>query len=178
MDKKGRQQDMIHIYCGDGKGKTTAAMGLALRAAGSGKKVLVLQFFKDGKSSEFRALEQVAGIETVPQTRFFGFIWNMTDQEKEEARTYYSGLLESAIARAPGFDMLVLDEAMSACTNRMIDEERLLAFLRSRPEGLEVVMTGRNPSRAMTDAADYVTEMRKIKHPFDNGIGARLGIEY
>ena len=113
---------MIHIYCGDGKGKTTAAMGLALRAAGSGKKVLVLQFFKDGKSSEFRALEQVAGIETVPQTRFFGFIWNMTDQEKEEARTYYSGLLESAIARAPGFDMLVLDEAMSACTNRMIDE--------------------------------------------------------
>jgi len=169
---------MIHIYCGDGKGKTTAAMGLALRAAGSGKKVLLLQFFKDGNSSEFRSLEQVKGIEVIPQTKSVGFIWTLSEQEKEEARTYYTDLLERALARAAEFDLLVLDEAMSALSTGMIDEGRLLAFLDGKPGELEVVLTGRDPSQAMVDRADYVTEMRKIKHPFDQGTAARRGIEF
>lgn len=169
---------LIHIYCGDGKGKTTAAVGLAVRAAGSGKKVLVLQFFKDGKSSEFRALEAVEGIEVIPQTRRFGFSWTLTDREKAEAAEYYSGLLETAFARAEGCGLLVLDEAMSACSTRMIDEERLLELLRQKPEELEVVMTGRDPSAALLDAADYVTEMCKRKHPFEKGVPARRGIEF
>lgn len=169
---------LIHIYCGDGKGKTTAAIGLAVRAAGSGKKVLLLQFFKDGKSSEFSALAHVPGIETVPQTRTFGFSWTLTPEEKEEARSYYAGLLEEAFRRAGGFDLLVLDEAMSACTTGMIDEARLLALLAGKPAELEVVLTGRNPSQALLDAADYVTEMKKIKHPYERGIAARKGIEY
>lgn len=169
---------LIHIYCGDGKGKTTAAIGLAVRAAGSGKKVLLLQFFKDGKSSEFSALAHVPGIETVPQTRTFGFSWTLTPEEKEEARGYYAGLLEEAFRRAGGFDLLVLDEAMSACTTGMIDETRLLALLAGKPAELEVVLTGRNPSQALLDAADYVTEMKKIKHPYERGVAARKGIEY
>ena len=169
---------LIHIYCGDGKGKTTAAIGLAVRAAGSGKKVLLLQFFKDGKSSEFAALAHVPGIETVPQTRIFGFSWTLTPEEKEEARGYYAGLLEEAFRRAGGFDLLVLDEAMSACTTGMIDETRLLALLTGKPAELEVVLTGRNPSQALLDAADYVTEMKKIKHPYERGVAARKGIEY
>lgn len=169
---------LIHIYCGDGKGKTTAAIGLAVRAAGSGKKVLLLQFFKDGKSSEFSALAHVPGIETVPQTRTFGFSWTLTPEEKEEARSYYAGLLEEAFRRAGGFDLLVLDEAMSACTTGMIDEARLLALLAGKPAELEVVLTGRNPSQALLDAADYVTEMKKIKHPYERGVAARKGIEY
>lgn len=169
---------LIHIYCGDGKGKTTAAVGLAVRAAGSGKKVLLLQFFKDGKSSEFSALAHVPGIETVPQTRTFGFSWTLTPEEKEEARSYYAGLLEEAFRRAGGFDLLVLDEAMSACTTGMIDEARLLALLAGKPAELEVVLTGRNPSQALLDAADYVTEMKKIKHPYERGVAARKGIEY
>lgn len=169
---------LIHIYCGDGKGKTTAAIGLAVRAAGSGKKVLLLQFFKDGKSSEFSALAHVPGIETVPQTRTFGFSWTLTPEEKEEARGYYAGLLEEVFRRAGGFDLLVLDEAMSACTTGMIDEARLLALLAGKPAELEVVLTGRNPSQALLDAADYVTEMKKIKHPYERGVAARKGIEY
>lgn len=169
---------LIHIYCGDGKGKTTAALGLALRCAGSGRRVLLLQFFKDGKSSEFTALEHVPGIEVVPQTRSFGFSWTLSEEEKREARAYYTGLLEDAFTKAGGFDLLVLDEAMSACTTGMIGEARLLELLEQKPDGLEVVLTGRNPGQALLERADYVTEMKLIKHPFQRGVPAREGIEY
>ena len=131
--------------------------------------MLLLQFFKDGRSSEFTALEHVPGIEVVPQTRSFGFSWTLSEEEKGEARAYYSGLLEEAFRRAGGFDLLVLDEAMSACTTGMIE---------GRPEGLEVVMTGRNPSAALAERADYLTEMKLVKHPFQQGVSAREGIEY
>ena len=169
---------LTHIYCGDGKGKTTAALGLALRAAGSGKKVLLLQFFKDGKSSEFAALSQVENITVIPQTRTFGFSWTLSGAEKAEAKAYYSGLLETAFAQAEAVGLLILDEAMSACTTGMIDENRLLSLMRQKPEELELVLTGRNPPQSLLDAADYVTEMRKIKHPYEQGVAARLGIEY
>ena len=170
---------LIHVYCGDGKGKTTAAMGLALRAAGSGKRVVVLQFSKDGKSSEFAALRQVSGIETIPQTKTFGFTWTLSQEEKAEAAAYYADLLEKAFETAKNnCGLLVLDEAMSACANGLISETRLLELLRQRPEQLEVVLTGRGPSEQMLETADYVTEMCKRKHPFEKGVPARLGIEY
>lgn len=169
---------LIHIYCGDGKGKTTAAMGLALRAAGSGKQVLMLQFLKDGTSSEFASLRHVPGIEAVPHARTFGFSWTLSDEEKVQAREYYSGLLEDAFRRSGDFGLLVLDEILGACSAGMADEGRLLALLAGKPDGLEVVLTGRGPSRALLDMADYVTEMKKIKHPYERGISARKGIEY
>lgn len=169
---------LIHIYCGDGKGKTTAALGLALRSAGSGKKVLLLQFFKDGKSSEFAALAHVPGIEVVRQSKTFGFSWTLSEEEKAEAAAYYAGLLENAFQRSGDFDLLVLDEAMSALNTGMIREERLLALLGEKAAELEVVLTGRNPSQALLEAADYVTEMKKIKHPYEKGVAARKGIEY
>ena len=105
---------LIHIYCGDGKGKTTAAMGLAIRAAGSGRRVLILQFLKDGRSSEFASLAHVPNIEVIPQTRRFGFTWTLSEEEKAQARDYNSALLEDAFARAGDFDLLVLDEAVGA----------------------------------------------------------------
>lgn len=169
---------LIHIYCGDGKGKTTAAMGLALRCAGSGRKVLLLQFLKDGKSSEFASLAHVPDIETIPQTRAFGFSWTLTPEEKAEAGAYYTGLLEEAFRRAADFDLLILDEALGACTAGMVEEARLLALLAEKPERTEVVLTGRGPSQALLDRADYVTEMKMVKHPFEKGVPAREGIEY
>lgn len=169
---------LIHIYCGDGKGKTTAAMGLAVRCAGSGRKVLILQFLKDGKSSEFTSLSHLPNIEVIPQTKTFGFTWTLTPEERAEAAAYYSGLLEQAFRRAGDFDLLILDEALGACTTGMVDESRLLSLLDGRPEPLEVVLTGRDPSQALQDRADYVTEMKMVKHPFENGISAREGIEY
>jgi len=169
---------LIHIYCGDGKGKTTAAIGLAVRCAGSGRNVLILQFLKDGKSSEFAALAHVPRIRVIPQTRSFGFSWTLSNDEKIQARNYYSTLLEDAFQIAPDFDLLVLDEALGACSSGMVDESRLLALLNDKPLDLEVVLTGRNPSQNLLNAADYVTDMRNVKHPFDRGLPAREGIEY
>ena len=168
---------LVHIYCGDGKGRTTASIGLSLRAAGAGLRVLYVQFFKDGSSSEFRLLEQ-AGVTFLRPAKKFGFYRTLPPQQREEARAFYTEHFRTAAAMAGDFDLLVLDEAMSACRTGVVPEEEVLAFLQSRPERLEVVLTGRDPSQALFDAADYVTEMCKRKHPFDRGIPARRGIEF
>ena len=98
---------LIHLYCGEGKGKTTAAMGLALRAAGAGRRVLVLQFFKDGSSSEVQALNSFPDVEIVSHKKRFGFFWTLSDEERAQAREYYSALLEEVMAKldALGFSL-------------------------------------------------------------------------
>ena len=170
---------LVHIYCGDGKGKTTAAVGLALRAAGARQRVLFIQFFKNGDSSEIAPLRAQENICVGVSENRHGFFKNMDAAERERTRTDYTALLSAALREAKnGVGLLVLDEAVSACNYKMIPEEALLAFLRTKPPELEVVLTGRNPSEAMLAAADYVTEMKKIKHPFDRGVKARKGIEY
>ena len=172
------ERGLIHIYCGDGKGKTTAAVGLSVRAAGCGRKVVFAQFFKDGHSGECCVLEKLPNLTFLRPEKTFGFFWTLSDEEKAEARDFYTAHLHRAMDLAGDADLLVLDEAMSACAHGVIDEGQVLAFLGEKPEKLEVVLTGRDPSQAMQDAADYITEMRKIKHPFDRGIGARKGVEF
>ena len=172
--KKG----LIHIYCGDGKGKTTASLGLSLRAAGAGMRVLYVQFFKDGSSSEFRLLEREGNVTFLRPEKAFGFFRTLSEAQRREAREFYTGHFRAAAAMAADYDLLVLDEIMSACSTGVVPEEEVLAFLGSKPEGLEVVLTGRNPSEALCQTADYITEMRKVKHPFDQGIPARKGIEF
>ena len=173
-------EGLVHIYCGEGKGKTTAAVGLCARAAGSGKRVLFVQFFKDGTSSENASLRLLPNVHTMHEPRYFGRVSNMGKGEFEECKRAYSALFAAAIARAAEekFDLLVLDEAVSSCNHGVIDEGALLRFLKSRPARLEVVLTGREPSAALVEAADYVTEMKKVKHPFDAGVVARRGIEF
>lgn len=172
-------EGLIHIYCGDGKGKTTAAVGLAVRAAGAGKKVIFTQFFKDGSSSEIKMLETLPGVELVLCRVQHGFYKFMDEAGRAAARRDFSSLLDTALTRAAeGADLLVLDEAISACNCGVIDEEKLAAFLTEKPAGLEVVLTGRNPSERLLARADYITEMKKIRHPYDQGITARLGVEY
>ena len=102
----------------------------------------------------------------------------MSEEEKENAAKDYGELLEKALSEAPDADLLVLDEAISSCNHKMISEERLLDFLENKPKELEVVLTGRNPSEKLLSMADYVTEMNKIKHPYDKGTPARKGIEF
>ena len=168
---------MIHLYCGDGKGKTTAAVGLAVRAAGSGMKVLFVQFFKSGKSSEVTVLEKL-GIVTAHPGVHYGRYKSLDEERKAEVRDSYGELLNDVITHAAEYDLIVLDEAVSTYGYAMIDREQLIEFLRQEGSRREIVLTGRDPLPELTDAADYVTEMKKVKHPFDGGIAARPGIEY
>ena len=169
---------LIHIYCGDGKGKTTAAIGLAVRAAGAGKKVVFTQFFKDGSSSEICQLRKLDNIRIMHCQTVKGFFRRMNDAEKVRASEDYSRLLTEVLQAAQNADLLILDEIVSACNHGTVAETVVTDFLHQKPEELEVVLTGRNPSAALVALADYVTEMRKITHPFDRGVKARKGIEY
>ncbi len=169
---------LVHIYCGDGKGKTTASVGLAVRAAGSGKKVIFTQFFKNGSSGEIGVLKQIANIETMHCPTNHGLFFRMNDEEKAQAKEDYTKLLHAVLEVSPSYDLLILDEVISACNHGIIPESLLAEFLRQKPDSLEVVLTGRNPSDRLLALADYVTEMRKVKHPFDCGISARKGIEF
>lgn len=176
MKKKG----LIHIYTGDGKGKTTAAIGLAVRAAGAGSRALFVQFFKeDGvRSGEKEFFSKAApAIELIRSNcRHPMFTKAKTDRVKVEKAIRETFAM--AKARAKEFDLLVLDEIMPAINGGWIEPFEVISFLESRPEGLEVVLTGRDALPLLVQMADYVTEMLKIKHPFDSGTGAREGIEY
>lgn len=173
-------ESCIHIYCGDGKGKTTAAIGLAVRAAGCGKKVLITRFLKTDHSGEVAALQAVPLISVTPCEKSFGFFSQMTDQQKKEAKAYYRELFDQTLHRAvtEKYELLVLDEIMAVCNFGLVEKEQVEAFLETRPEGLEVVLTGRDPWQKLLLKADYVSEIKKLKHPFDHGIKARRGIEY
>lgn len=170
----------IHIYCGEGKGKTSAALGLAIRAAGREKKVLIVRFLKTEDSGEVPVLRQIPGITVTPCDREFGFVFRMDENEKAEAAKYYGQRFEQACYEAAdcGYDILILDEILAACNYGMVKETDVVNFLKNRPEGLEVILTGREPSGQLTDLADYVSDISMRKHPFTRGIPAREGIEY
>ncbi len=169
----------IHLYYGDGKGKTTASAGLALRAAGNGLKVVFLQFLKSGESGEISALSAFNSI-FVLRGKAGGFVSRMTEEEKRQTKQIHDENLKKAIllCQAGGYSMLVLDEVCAACEYGLLDESVLEAFLEGKPDGVEVVMTGRHPQPFMLAAADYITEMREIRHPYEKGVSARRGIEY
>lgn len=167
---------MVHIYCGDGKGKTTAAMGLALRMAGAGNRVVVGQFFKDGSSSEITPLESLPGLSVHHCDTVKGRFVNLSAEDRLTARRDYTAFLRVLLAM--DCDCLVLDEAVSACNHGVIPESEVAAYLRHWGIAREIVLTGRNPSAALLDCADYITEMVKRRHPFDSGIPARFGVEY
>ncbi|MGN0157575.1 MAG: cob(I)yrinic acid a,c-diamide adenosyltransferase [Brotaphodocola sp.] len=171
---------LIHIYCGDGKGKTSAAVGLAVRAAGRGRKVLVARFLKTDDSGEVEILKQIPGITVMPCDRTFGFIFRMKEEDKAEAAQYFTERFRRACAMAAedGYDVLIIDEIMASCNYGMVPEAEVTAFLKTKPEEMEVVLTGRDPSDALLELADYVTEMKMQKHPFTRGIPAREGVEY
>ena len=159
----------IHVYYGDGKGKTTAAMGLALRAAGSGLDVLMFQFLKDNSSSERVILEQIPNVTCLPGKDRVKFVSKMNADEKARLKHYNNKALDEIIKFCGPFDVLQLG---------VLSEEKLVEFLEHKPRGLEIVLTGHVVSDKVLELADYVTEIRKVKHPYDQGITAREGIEY
>lgn len=175
MTQNETARGLVHIYCGDGKGKTSCAAGLALRAAHSGMQVVILQFLKDGTSHEMQALAALPNVTVLAGKVCEAFFWNMTDQEKTATRRLHDELLDKAAALP--CDLLVLDEACAAVNLKLVDTDKLRALL-DRNDRPETVLTGRDPADFLLDRADYITEMVKRRHPFDKGIPAREGIEF
>jgi cob(I)alamin adenosyltransferase len=169
---------MIHIYCGDGKGKTTAALGLICRHVGTGGKAVLAQFLKSLPTGELATLETL----DVPVYRNelpHGFFPNMSDEMKQLVREMHDQTLSEVtkLAQANVCSLLVLDELCAALSLGLIDREKVLQLLDAHGEA-ELVITGRNPDAELLARADYVTEMKLVKHPYEKGVGARKGIEY
>ena len=165
----------IHVYTGNGKGKTTAALGLSLRAAAAGKKVYIGQFIKGMHYSELDLLPTIANITLKQYGRGCFIDSEPTEEDYGAAR---AGLIELAqILRSGEYDMVVLDEANIALYYGLISLEDLQSALLQRAEQVEVVLTGRYAPQELIDMADLVTEMREIKHYYSTGVEARTGIE-
>lgn len=165
---------MLHLYWGNGKGKTTAAMGLALRALGHGRRVVIVQFLKDGTSGEIAPLRAAGtAVYACPNAKF---TWLMDEVDKAAVREASARALGQALAEP--FDLLVLDEACAALKSGILDEALLRRAVAFAKNGREVVLTGRDPAPWLQDAADYSTEMRAHKHPYADGVAAREGVEY
>lgn len=173
---QAKEKGYVHLYTGKGKGKTTAAFGLALRAAGSGKTVFIAQFVKGMHYSELDAIKRLPEIEI----RQYGrncFIKNQpTRTDIDVARR---GFVEvSEIIRQDKYDVVILDEICIAIYYHLINVQEVIGLIQSKPEGMEIIMTGRYAPPELMEAADLVTEMREIKHYFNLGITARKGIEF
>ena len=172
-------EGLVHLYVGDGKGKTTAAMGLAVRALGAGKRVLVVQFLKGQDTSELAPLRQL-GIVVERTEAIKKFTFQMDDQELAAARADCLKCLElvKTVFDNHRYDLVVLDEVVDAVNADMFSGQQLVELIDSRPDGIEVVLTGRNPKDPIVELADYVTVMTALKHPYQRGVGSRRGIEY
>ena len=171
---------LIHIYCGDGKGKTTAAVGLAVRAAGSGMKVHFVQFLKGSPTSEIAVLEKIENITIRRCDRDYGFTFAMSDDDKAEITACHNRTLAEALElmQSGGADMVVLDEFNAAYSCGLLDKGLADRLVLEKPVDTELVLTGRDPQPEFVEAADYVSEILAVKHPYSRGIEARKGVEY
>lgn len=177
------EKGYIHIYTGSGKGKTTAALGLALRAAGAGLSVYFAQFLKKGSYSEISTLtllsENTSGKQKI-NTEQFGtgkFIIGKPDKnEIEHAAEGYQKALK--IMQSGEYDLVILDEAVSAYSLGLLSEKDIGMLISSKKENTELILTGRGCDNFLENKADLVTEMKEIKHYYNSGTQARIGIEY
>jgi len=199
---------MVHIYHGNGKGKTSAAVGAAVRAAGHSIPVVFCQFLKDGMSGEISVLEKIPGILVLFPEHFYGWTSKMTPEELAatrkdcdemfgkairtmtmilqnqpralkafEERRKKSGIITREMNRPDIVALFVFDEILDALNKELLDQDMLARFLLQLPENVEVILTGRNPDVTILSMADYVTNMVKDRHPYDDGINARVGVE-
>ena len=165
---------MLHIYTGDGKGKTTAAIGLSLRAAAAGKRVLFFQFLKSDTSGERKVLSQIKNITVFNIGENIPFLFNADEKKLSELKTLYKKKTDLFFEQKSRFDVFIFDEAVCALDCGLIEADDILRFT----DFGEVVLTGRGNIDNLKEHAQYITCMKKIKHPYDSGISAREGIEY
>jgi cob(I)alamin adenosyltransferase len=172
-----QQKGLFIVFTGNGKGKTTAALGQALRMAGHKMRVCIIQFIKSmkntGEAKALAALSESIEMHTIGS----GFTWQSEKAEVEAAARAGWELAREKIS-SNRYEMVILDEITYLLNEGILDKDEILEFLNNRPEELHIVITGRQASADLIEAADLVTEMREIKHPFQNGIKAGKGIEY
>lgn len=168
-----------HIYCGNGKGKTTAAIGLALRAAGAGMRVYIFQFLKGSDTSELAPLRN-SGITIERCDKDCVFSFQMNDSQKLKVTERHNDMLRSAakLIESNAADMIILDEFLDAYNLDLLDKTLADSIALKHYDSTELIITGRNPSDDYIAVADYVSEINAVKHPYNNGISARKGIEY
>ncbi|AHM57026.1 Cob(I)yrinic acid a,c-diamide adenosyltransferase CobO [Peptoclostridium acidaminophilum DSM 3953] len=176
MEGKG----LIQIYTGDGKGKTTAAIGQGIRACGRGCRVIMVQFLKTSDSGELEIIKKIDGFDVFRFQTQEGFYWNLDEAGRSRVEAETKAALEFAerVMADKKCDILILDEILGALSNGLVKLDSLIRLLGNKPEGMEVVLTGRGAPEELIEKADLVTQMQKVKHPLDKGIGARRGIEY
>ena len=171
------ERGCVQVYTGNGKGKTTAALGLALRAVGRNLKVCVLQFIKgSGRYGEHLAAEKLAPLLTIIQTGRPGWV-NTTDITEDRKVAQEALVQAEQLLKSGEYDIFICDEINGAVGFGLIDVEQVLELIRQKPEKVELVLTGRNAHPLVIEAADLVTEMCEIKHYYKAGIPARTGIE-
>lgn len=172
---------LIHIYTGDGKGKTTAAIGAGIRALGRGRKVLMVQFLKGWETGEVFTLKKLEPSFTLKRSEEeIKFPWQMDGKEKIRAAFIQGQLLEYAVGHMEdsNFDFIILDEIMACINLGFVDLDPVVKMLEGKPRNVEIIMTGRDAPLSLVERADYVSEIQNVKHPMDDGITARKGIEY
>ncbi len=174
------EKGLVHIYTGDGKGKTTAAIGLAVRAAGHRKKVYLLQFLKGRLTGELNILNNIPSFTFKRANSSGKFIFQMTETEKNELQKETKKAWGEFIkmSQASDYEVLIADEIMGAITNRLISLEAVIDLIQTKDTSKELILTGRNAPDELVVLADYVTEMKMIKHPYQQDIPARKGIEF
>lgn len=179
MEDTKKATGLIHIYTGNGKGKTTCSIGLLVRACGSGMRCLFCQFLKGRDTGELKALREL-GVEILRTEEVKKFVPYMNETEKKECvkshEVCYNKMKQ--LLESGEYDLVVLDEVMAACKYGLVKQKDLIQLLHSRPAGVEVVLTGRDAPEELIELADYVSEIQMVKHPYTRGIHARRGIEY
>lgn len=172
---------LIQVYCGQGKGKTTAAIGQGIRAVGSGFKVIMIQFLKGGKTGEMDTLSRLE-----PDFKLFRFEKKrdfyplLSEEEKEEVVMEIRNALNfvEKVFETKECDLLILDEILGVVKNNIISDTELLEMLLNKPDEMELVITGRILPDSIKHKVDYISNIQQVKHPYEKGIGARKGIEF
>lgn len=175
------EKGLVEVYYGTGKGKTTAAIGLGIRALGNNYKVIMVQFLKNDDTSECKMLKNLE-----PQFKVFnfekkrGFTWELTEEEKAEITSETQNALKfaSKVMDTGECDVLILDEILNTVGLGLIGEDALCELIDNKPEEVELVLTGRTLSEEIAKRADYISNIEAIKHPMEKGMPARAGIEY
>ncbi len=173
------QQGLVHLYYGDGKGKTTAAVGLAVRMAGHGGRVLFCQFLKGRPTGELQSL-QTLGVELLRTPAVLKFLYQMNQEEQATCRTQCCECLEKAASAAASgeYSLVVLDEVVDAQTLGLLPPDTLEALLAHRHPSCELVLTGHSAPEWLVQAADYISRVGAEKHPYNTGTPARQGVEF